>query len=105
MTESCEAARITGSGNVAFTSTAMRPQPRRKATENGCSHSIAWRRWYRPEPDVLHVAIASAGSGLSRAYSAIGGEEPPFSPLRTVICTAWCLTCDIRRYARDLMHE
>src|SRR5262245_66366344 len=30
------------------------------------------------------------------SYSAIGGEEPPFAPSRTVICTACRLTCDIR---------
>jgi len=40
---------------------------------------------------------SSNGVTVMRAESAIGGEEPPFSPSRAVICTAWCLTCDIRR--------
>jgi hypothetical protein len=38
---------------------------------------------------------------IGRSESAIGGEEPPFSPSRAVICTACRLTCDIRlRYFR-----
>src|SRR5215813_12138118 len=70
MAESCESARIPPAAASGSHATAMRPQARRRPS-SGRSRSIAWRRWYRPEPDVLYVAIAAAGSGLSRAYSAL----------------------------------
>jgi len=44
-------------------------------------------------------------SFIRHSYSAIGGEEPPFPPSRTVICTACRLTCDIRRLAPQRKHR
>jgi hypothetical protein len=52
---------------------------------------------------VLSAAACDVSVSGHSAESAIGGEEPPFRPSRAVICTAWRLTCDIRRSARMLL--
>ena len=54
----------------------------------------------RAETVVLNRSTPLVTQHTARAESAIGGEEPPFPPSRAVICTAWYLTCDIRRSAR-----
>src|SRR5215468_5035556 len=75
--------------------TALADQPSHPRQRRGSAINTAATEGRAYSEDMRETG-SSNGVTVMRAESAIGGEEPPFSPSRAVICTAWCLTCDIR---------
>src|SRR5262249_1672634 len=81
--------------------TALADQPSHPRQRRGSAINTAATEGRAYSEDMRETG-SSNGVTVMRAESAIGGEEPPFSPSRAVICTAGGLTGGIRRSERPL---